>query len=215
MGGQAMGINVILVDDHGVVRAGIRSILEAEPDIEVIGEAADGWRALQAVKDHPEVDVMVLDLAMPRLGGMEVLRRALELKPGLSVLVVSMYGESQYAPALLAQGAAGFICKDDADIELVQAVRTVARGRSFFSRTVERQTEVESVRLPHEGLSPREIQVFMLLIEGRQVSGIAAELGLSKSTVSTYVGFIKSKLGAESIAEIVHYAYRHGLIETP
>lgn len=205
-------IRVILADDHGVVRAGIRTILETEPDVTVVAEADDGWPALAAVDAHPEVDVLVLDLVMPRLGGMEVLRRVRETRPRLAVLVVSMYSESQVGPTLQAQGAAGFLCKDRADEELKTAVRAVARGRGYFSRALERTPASEHGAAPHEILSPREMQVFMLLVEGRPVTAIATELGLTTSTVSTYVGHIKEKLDVESVAGIVRYACQAGLV---
>ena len=157
------------------------------------------------------MDVLVLDLSMPRLSGTEVLRRVLEIRPGLAVLIVSMYGEAQFAAGLLAQGAAGYLSKDRADAEIVDAVRVLARGRIFASRSL--AAERGSNRPPHEALSPREVQVFMLLIEGRTPTDIAAELDLGPSTVSTHIAKIRTKLGVQNIAEIVTYAHRNGLID--
>jgi DNA-binding NarL/FixJ family response regulator len=122
-----------------------------------------------------------------------------------------MYGESQFATALAQQGAAGFVCKDAADRELTEAVRAVAQGRTHFSHQVLQVLDRDEA-LPHETLTPRELQVFMLLLEGRQTGAIAAELGLGASTVSSHIGKVKEKLGVESVADIVHYAYRHGLL---
>lgn len=205
-------IKVFLVDDHGVVRAGLRHVLCLEPDIQVVGEAADGWKALDLL-GRPElaVDVLVLDLSMPRLSGTEVLRRVLEIRPGLAVLIVSMYGEAQFASGLLAQGAAGYLSKDRADAEIVDAVRALARGRLYAARTL--AAERGANRPAHESLSPREVQVFMLLIEGRTPTDIAAELDLGASTVSTHIAKIRTKLGVQNIAEIVTYAHRNGLID--
>lgn len=204
-------IRLILADDHAVVRAGIRSVLAREPDVAVVAEADDGWRALAAVEAHPEADVLVLDLGMPRLGGMEVLRRIQARGSRLAVLVLSGYGEDQVGAALQAQGAAGFLGKDRAIDHLATAVRAVACGRSFFSHA----SSVGATRglSPQEILSPRELQVFLLLLEGRSVTVIASELGVTISTVSTYVGHIKEKLGVESVAGIVRYACAAGLVE--
>lgn len=207
-------IRLILADDHGVVRAGIRSILEREPDLAVVAEADDGWRALAAVEAHPEADVLVLDLGMPRLGGMEVLRRIQERRSRLAVLVLSAYSESQVGPALRAQGAAGFLCKDRAAEELKTAVRAVACARGYFSHALRHAYGREQGLASHELLSPRELQVFLRLQEGRPVTVIASELGVMPSTVSTYVGNIKEKLGVDSVAGIVRYACTAGVIDS-
>lgn len=205
-------IKVFLVDDHGLIRFGMRELLERSEDVEVVGEAEDGWAALHALVDQEqEVDVVILDLSMPRLSGTELLRRLLDARPGLRVLVVSMYSEEQFGRAVVSLGAAGYLTKDRADRHLLQAVRTVARGRLFITR----DTAVglhEGDGAPHHHLAAREIQVFMLLAEGRQVGDIAAELGVGVSTISTYVGRIRTKLGVDSIAGIVRYAFLHGLI---
>lgn len=206
-------IKLILVDDHSVVRAGLRSVLERELDLKVVAEADDGWGALAAVEDHPEVDVLVLDLVMPRLGGLEVLRRVRERRPRLPVLVLSGYSERQVGPALQVLGAAGFICKNRAIEDLKTAVRVLAGGRRYFSRDGRGDLPAEQALSPSESLSPREQQVFMLLLEGRPVTLIASELGVTASTVSTYVSHIKEKLGVDSIAGIVRYAFMAGLVE--
>ncbi len=210
---EVLMIRLILADDHAVVRAGIRSVLAREPDLAVLAEADDGWRALAAVEAHPEADVLVLDLGMPRLGGMEVLRRIQTRGSRLAVLVLSGYSEDQVGAALQAQGAAGFLCKDRAIEDLTIAVRAVARGCGFFSRPLRRASDVPRGLSPQEILSPRELQVFLLLLEGRSVTVIASELGVTISTVSTYVGHIKDKLGVESVAGIVRYACAAGLVE--
>ena len=203
-------IRVYLVDDHGLVRAGMSSLLGEEADIEVVGQAKGGWQAIRALETSElEVDVVLLDLSMPQLNGTEVLRRLRQLRPEIAVLVVSMYSEKEYGPALMEEGAAGYVCKDQTDAELVLAVRTIASGRSYFSRSTRRKERTE---LPHHQLTPRELQVFLLILDGRQTTDIAAELDLGVSTVSTYIRNIREKLGVESQVEIVHYAHRHGLV---
>lgn len=205
-------IRIILADDHRVVRAGLRCILEREPDMAVVAEADDGWQALAAVGAHPAADLLVLDLVMPRLGGIEVLRRVRETHPRLPVLVLSAYSEQQVGPALRAQGAAGFLCKDRAFEELKTAVRAVAGGRRSFAHAPWRERGPGRDLAPQEILSPRELQVFLLLLEGRTVSLIACELGVMPSTISTYVGNIKEKFGVDSVAGIVRYGCAAGIV---
>lgn len=205
-------IKAILADDYGVVRAGLRCILEREPDITVVAEADDGWRALAAVEAHPEASVLVLDLGLPRLGGMEVLRRLRERRVRPAVLVFSGYCEQQVGPALQSLGAAGFLCKDRGIDELKTAVRAVAAGRSYFARAPAGGPRAEQPLGPIEQLSPREMQVLTLLLDGRSVTAIAAELGVMPSTISTYVANIKEKFGVDSVAGIIRYACAAGLI---
>lgn len=204
-------IRVFLADDHAVVRAGVRHLLTAERDIAVVGEAGDGRRAVQALEDPAfAVDVLVLDLSLPRLNGLEVLERARALRPKLAVLVLSMYPEEQYARRILAAGAAGYLPKSSSE-EIVDAVRAVAAGRLWVSRGV--GLAGADARAPHETFTPREAQVFLLVVSGSAVSDIAAELDLGVSTVSTHLGKIKAKLGVETVAEIVTYAHRVGLVD--
>ncbi len=203
-------IRVFIADDHGVVRAGIRALLAADGAIEVVGEAAEA-DAVVASLERAElpVDVLILDLSLKGANGIDVLRRALALRPRLAVLVHTMYAESQYADRMLAEGAAGYLCKDRSEESLLEAVKTVARGRSFFSR---RPHPGERPAHGHHSLTARELQVFMMLAEGRSVTDVAHALGLGVSTVSTHVGRIREKLGAQTVGEIVAYAHRHGLV---
>lgn len=203
-------IRVFLVDDHALVRAGLAALLNEEPDIEVVGQAQGGWQALRELgRPELQVDVVLLDVSMPQLNGMEVLRRLRKLRPEVEVLVISMYSEQEYGLAFQEEGAAGYLCKDETDQELVQAVRTIHSGRSYFSRKLGKR---EEPALPHHALTPRELQVFLLILDGRQTSDIAAELNLGISTVSTYIKSIREKLNVSGVAEIVHYAHRHGLV---
>lgn len=204
-------IRVYLADDHALFRAGVKMVLAAAGDIEVVGEAGDGRAVLRALGSAElAVDVLLLDLSMPRLNGLETLDQVRVLRPGLGVLVVSMHAEDLYARRVMAAGGAGYLSKGQTERDLVDAVRTVAAGRVFLSRT---HTSSTQGKRPHEDLSAREVQIFMLLITGNSVTDIAAELDLSMSTVSTYVGRMRAKLGVDSVAEIVSYAHREGLLD--
>lgn len=208
-------IRVFLADDHAIVRAGMRHLLQQSNDVRVVGEAADGAAAVDALCDQRVgVDVLVLDLSLPKIDGIETLRRVRAARPDVAILVVSVYPESQYAGQLIELGAAGYLSKDGSEADLVDAVRTVAKGRVFASVGVHprRNSKTEGAAA-HETLSPRELQVFMLLIHGRAVGEIAAELDLGISTVSTHVGKIRAKLGVQTVGEILVYAHRSGLVE--
>lgn len=204
-------IRVFIVDDHGVVRQGVRALLAADDAIEVVGEAADLDAAVAYLRraDRP-VDVLILDLSLKGASGLDLLRRALTLRPGLAVLIHTMHAEAQYADRVAAEGAAGFLCKDDADESLVECVKAVARGRTSFPR---RKQPADRPRTGHESLTPRELQIFLLLGEGQAVSDVARALDLGLSTVSTHVGRIREKLGVQTVGELVAYAHRHGLVE--
>lgn len=202
-------IRVFIADDHGVVRAGVRALLAAEPRLEVVVEAdsVDGVMDFFSRADR-DADVLVLDLSLRGGSSVDVLRRVRVLRPRLAVLVHTMYAESQYAARMRAEGAAGFLCKDRSEDLLVEAVLTVARRDIFF-------TADEPPRGPtggHHDLTARELQVFMMLAAGTSVSEVSHTLGLSMSTVSTHVGRIRAKLGAQTVGEIVAYAHRHGLV---
>jgi len=202
-------IRVLVTDDHGVVRVGVRHVLGLDPEIAVVGECANGPQLLALLEQATFlVDVVLLDLSLPGMHGLEVLRRALRLRPGLAVLVLSMYAEEHYARRALEAGAAGYLSKDRSDRDLLDAIHTAAQGRLFLSRSA---VTLGATKHPHEAFTAREIQVFVLLIEGRTVSEIAAELGLGVSTVSTHLGKIRAKLGVQTVAEVVSYAHRAGL----
>lgn len=202
-------IHVVIVDDHGVVRAGIRALLAEDPSITVVAEASSADEALSLLSraDVP-MDVMVLDLSIKGANGVEVLRRARAQRPKLAVLVHTMYAAAQYEERLRAEGAAGFLCKDRSEEGLLDAVRAVARGEGYF-RGEAAVGERPGVGL--EALTSRELQVFMMLAEGRSVGEVARELGVGMSTVSTHIGRTREKLGVQSVAELIAYAHRHGL----
>lgn len=201
---------VFIADDHGIVRAGIRSLLAADPQLEVVGETDSVEGVLEFLSSANEyADVLVLDLSLKGVNGVEVLRRARALRPRLAVLVHTMYAEAQYAELMRAEGAAGYLCKDHSENFLVDAVRSVARGSKWFTRRAE---PWERPAHGHHSLTTRELQVFMMLAEGRAVSEVAHSLGLGLSTVSTHVARIREKLGVQTVGEIVAYAHRHGLV---
>lgn len=203
-----MPIRVMLVDDHALVRMGMQQLIQGAPDLELVGDFEDGWAALDCLKrQEHQVDVMVCDLSMPRLSGLELLLRALGLRPQLAVLIVSVHSEAEYASMALGHGARGYLSKSCAHLELVDAIRALARGRTYVAAQAHHPAAEA-----HHRLSPRELQIFLLLVEGRSVSEVAAELNVGVSTVSTHVGRMREKLGVETVAEMVHYAYRHGLI---
>jgi two-component system invasion response regulator UvrY len=209
-------IKVLVADDHAVVRRGLVQILTEASDMVVVGEASTGREVLQAVRKH-DYDVLVLDIAMPEGGGLEVLQQLQTLKPDLRVLILSMYPERQYAVRALKTGAAGYLTKESVPDELIAAIRKVARGGKYVSQSLAEQLaselrgEVE--KEPHETLSDREYQVMTLLAAGESIADIATELSLSVKTVSTYRARILDKLNLKSTAEIIRYALEHGLVE--
>jgi two-component system invasion response regulator UvrY len=209
-------IRVLVADDHAVVRRGLMQILAEAPDMVVAGEASTGREVLQAMQKH-DYDVLVLDIAMPEGGGLEVLQQLQTLKPDLRVLILSMYPERQYAVRALKSGAAGYLTKESVPDELIAAIRKVARGGKYVSQSLAEQLtselrgEVE--KEPHETLSDREFQVMTLLAAGKSVTDVAEELSLSVKTVSTYRARILDKLNLKSTAEIIRYALEQGLVE--
>lgn len=210
-------IRVFLADDHEIVLGGLQRLLAETGDMEVVGTATDGRRALQrALREGFAWDVLVLDLSLPRVAGAEVLRRVKAQRPEARVIVLSMYPEEQYAPHLLASGADAYLSKASAPERLLEAIRVVASGDRWSAPAAAKGPTAPgdiATALPHRRLSSREHQVFTLLIEGQRVTDIAAQLDLNTSTVSNHVAAIKAKLDAQSIADIIVYAHRAGLID--
>ncbi len=209
-------IRVFVADDHAVVRRGVLQILAEAPDMVAAGEASTGREVLQAVRQH-DYDVLVLDIAMPDTNGLEVLNQLRTLKPDLRVLILSMYPERQYAVRALKAGAAGYLTKESAPDELIGAIRKVAQGGKYVTQSLAERLAAalggELGKEPHETLSAREYQVLRLLAAGKTVSDIATELSLSVKTVSTYRTRILEKLDLRNTAEIIRYAFEHGLAE--
>jgi DNA-binding NarL/FixJ family response regulator len=208
-------IRVLIADDHAVVRRGLLQILEDEPDLTPIGEASTAGEVLAAVR-RKAVDVLVLDIAMPGGGGLEVLRQLQAIRPELPVLVLSVHAEKQYAARALKVGAAGYLTKDSAPEELVEAIRRVGGGKKYINPSV---AALLAHRLeapheaPHAALSDREFQVMCLLASGNAVGDIAEQLSLSAKTVSTYRARILGKLQLDSTAGIIRYALERDLVD--
>ncbi len=209
-------IRIVIADDHTIVREGLKQLLSAASDLEVVGEARDGHEALALVRER-DFDVLLVDLSMPGKGGMELIRQVKSEKPKLRILVLSMHAERQYAVRAIKAGASGYLTKDSAATQLVSALRKVAAGGALISAEVAEQLALSAMPHaegpPHASLSDREYQVFQLLVAGRAVSDIAQELNLSVKTVSTHKARLLEKMGLANQAELIHYAIRHGLVD--
>ncbi len=210
-------IRLVLADDHAIVREGLKRIVSDVPDMEVVGEAADGTQVMQRVREL-EFDVLVLDLSMPGRSGMELIKLAKSEKPRLRILILSMHQESQYAVRAIKSGASGYLTKESAPAQLEQAIRKIAAGGAFVTPEVAEQLALgampgASEAQPHEALSDREFQVFKLLAAGVSVTDIAAQLKLSVKTVSTHKANLMAKMGLGNASELVRYAVKHGLVD--
>ncbi len=208
-------INVVIADDHSIVRRGFRQIIEETHDLRVVGEAADG-QALLGWLRQGSCDIVVLDLSMPGQNGIELLEELRALYPGLQVLVMSMHAEDQYAVRVLKSGASGYMSKEHAAELLAPALRKIASGGRYVSDTLAEMLAFnlggDTNQAPHETLSNREFQVLVMLAQGKSASAIAADLMISVKTVSTYRSRILEKLGLASNAEMVRYALEKNLI---
>ena len=211
-----MVIQLGLFDDHDIVRAGFRHALEKHADLSVAVEGASGREALAAVRRH-HLDVCLVDMMMPDLSGLDVLRHMKALRPAMGILILSSYSEEQYGLSVLKAGANGFLSKGISPTELLRAVRAAAVGRRYVSSTLADRLAAglsEDIETPlHVKLSAREFQIFIKLVCGRCIVDIAQELFLSAKTVSTYRSRLLKKMHVNSNAELTHYAVRHRLIE--
>ncbi|MBX9963113.1 MAG: response regulator transcription factor [Burkholderiales bacterium] len=208
-------IKVMLADDHAVVRMGFRLLLEGSPDIRVVAEAESGE---DAVRRFAEVkpDVVVLDLSMPGIGGLEALSRILAREPAAKVLVLTAHEDAMHAKRVLKAGALGYLSKRSAAEELIQAIRQVWAGRTFLEPAIAQQLAVQQLtgeRNPVDMLSEKEFKVFLALARGQSVADIAEVMSLSPRTIGTHLYNIKQKLGASNSAELAIVAMRHGLLE--
>jgi two-component system invasion response regulator UvrY len=209
-------IKVVVVDDHAVVREGLKRIISENSGMTVSGEAADGHEALQVIRKDP-CDVVLLDITMPNKSGLDVLKELHAESPRLPVLVLSMHPEDQYAVRVLRAGAAGYVTKESAPAKLVQAIRKVVRGGKYVSPALAEKLVYdlgsETDKAPHEILSDREYQVLCMIASGKTVTNIAEELTLSVKTISTYRVRILEKLKMNNNAEITRYAIKEGLVD--
>lgn len=209
-------IQVLIADDHPVVRRGLKQILAEEPDITVVGEASDAQELLeQTRKQH--CDVVVLDITMPGRGGLDALKELRDQRPKLPVLVLSIHPEDQFGLRVLKAGAAGYMNKESAPDELVKAIRKVFGGGKYLSPSLAEilafDLEHDTKKPPHETLSDREYQVMCLLASGKTVGDVSRELSLSVKTISTYRARILEKMKMETNAELTYYAIKNRLVD--
>ncbi len=209
-------IRVLIVDDHAIVRQGLKRILSETPDMTVAGEAENGAEALKKIREG-EWDVVLLDVSMPGRNGADTLKQILSENRGGKVLILSMYPEDQYAVRLLKAGASGYMTKETAPEELVEAIRKVAQGKKYISPTLAElllnELDGDADKPPHDRLSDREYQVFRMLGSGKTVSEIAASMSLSVKTISTHRSHVLEKMKLKNNAEITLYAIQNGLVD--
>lgn len=212
-------IRILLADDHTILRKGLRLLLEREPDFAVVSEAINGREAVDAVKrDLP--DVVVMDIAMPTMNGIEATKRICEERAKTAVIILSVHSDEAYVLRALKAGARGYLLKDSAEIDLIQAVRAVAAGKAYFSPAVSkiladdyvRQIRDQGVEDPFDLLTARERELLQLIAELKATKEIAELLGLSPHTVDTHRGNLMQKLNIHSIPEVILYAVRRGVI---
>lgn len=212
-------IRIVLADDHTIMRSGLRAVLDRYADMQVVGEAADGREAIQCVEEnHP--DVIVMDVAMPNLNGIEAARQISAKHSGVSIVVLSMHSDEGYVLRALKAGARGYLLKDSAEGDLITAIRAVNDGKAFFSPAISRmlvddymrQLQQRGVEDSYELLTSREREILQLLAEGRSNKDIARMLDLSLYTVETHRSNIMEKLNLHGIPELMLYAIRKGVI---
>ena len=215
-------ISVLLVEDHTVVREGLRALLTAEDDIEVVGEAGNGREAVQSIEKLLP-DVVVIDIAMPLLNGVEATRQILKIAPATRVLILSAHSEDEYVEQVVEAGAVGYLLKQTAANVLVKAIREAHRGRTFFSPSISKrlsdlhERSIGRGRRPRKGLArltSRELEVLQLIAEGLANKETAAQLGISIKTVEKHRQHLMSKLGIHDTAGLTRYAISAGIIET-
>jgi len=209
-------IRVAIVDDHAIVRAGLRQYFSDQVDLKVIGEAANGREALDLVRQG-EVDVLVMDLNMPEQSGVDALASIKARAPALPVLILSGFPETQYATMLMRQGASGYLNKECDPEEIVKAIRTLALGKRYITAGVAElladTLNPGAQKLAHELLSERELQVFLHLARGETIGHLAETLSLSVKTVSTYRTRVLEKIKLETNSDLTYYALKNGLIQ--
>lgn len=208
-------IRIVIADDHTIMREGLKRILDEVEEIEVVGEAVNGFEALAQVRKGG-FDVLLLDLSMPGRSGVDLIRQINDEAPKLPMLILTMHEEEQYAVRSIRAGARGYLTKESAGTQLVVAIHKVASGRPYISEEVAEQLAMESMPahqvFPHQQLSDREFEVFTQLVGGKSISDIALQLHLSAKTVSTHKSRILQKMGVPSLAQLVQYAIAHHLV---
>jgi two-component system, NarL family, response regulator NreC len=212
-------IRILLADDHAIVRDGLRSLLEKQPDMTVSGEAADGREAVHFAEENSP-DVVVMDIAMPNMNGIEATRRIVATRPATGVVILSMHQDESYVLRSLKAGARGYLLKDSLRSDVVEAIRLVAQGRSYLTRKVSRlmqedyirQMERRGVEDSYDLLTDREREILQLIAEGRTNKEVANVLNIGLTTVETHRTHILQKLGLHSVPELILYAVRKGII---
>jgi DNA-binding NarL/FixJ family response regulator len=209
-------MRILIADDHGIVRSGLRLLLDRQSDMEVVAEAADGAEAVElALQERP--DLCILDVGMPRLTGLQATREIKAQAPEMSVLILSMHRDERYLFEALKAGASGYVLKAEADQDLVEASRAVGRGEAFLTNAAERSLIRDwmssSEEGPREPLTPREQEVVKLIAEAHTNTQIAGVLHLSEKTVESHRANVLRKLGMRDRVELVRYAIRRGLVE--
>lgn len=206
---MANKISVLLVDDHNLVRRGFRRMLEDEPDIDVVGEAADGKEAVKLAK-RLRPQVIVMDCAMPEVNGLAATRRILADQPACAILMLSMHSEDTLVRQAMDAGAKGYVLKNAIDLELASAIRRVAAGETVFDSGLARPTSLKGEK--PAGLTARELEILQLIVNGKSNKEIAQDLELSANTVAVHRANIMGTLGIHKTAELVAYAIRNGLV---
>ena len=206
-------LKILLVDDHRVLRTGMKLLLSSQSDMQVVAEASDGKEALEKLENY-EIDLVLMDLSMPVMGGMECLMEIRKRNYPVKVLILTMYSEQQYIKEVMLQGADGYLCKDSVDSELFQASHTVADGERYLGARDAYVLIDSLINEPPElvELSKREREVLALLVHGYSLSVIAEKLYISIKTVSTYKTRLMQKLGCTQKSELVDYALKHNLL---
>ena len=209
-------IRIVVADDHTIVREGLKQLLKAAGDLEVVGEAQNGHEVMERVRAL-EFDLLLLDMSMPGKSGIELIKQVRAEKPKLRILVLSMHEEHQYAVRAIRAGAAGYLTKDSASRQLVEAIRKVASGGAFISAEIAQQLALgampDAKGSLHAALSDREFQIFKLIAEGKSPTDIAERLNLSIKTVSTHKSNILQKMNMSTQAELIRYAITHRLVD--
>jgi two-component system invasion response regulator UvrY len=207
---------VMLVDDHDLVRTGIKRLLEDHPNIEIVGEAVNGEQAIQQVSEY-DPDVVLMDINMPGIGGLEATRKLLQRKPELKVIVLTMHDDDLFPQRFLKAGALGYVTKGAKVEEILQAIHTVTRNKRYLSPAIAQQIALSQVdeeeTSPFDSLSEREMQVLLMMMDGQSISAISERLCLSPKTISTYRTRLYAKLGVQNDIELTRLALLHGVVE--
>ena len=214
-----MSIRVLLADDHGVVRKGLRFLLERQPDVEIVGEAGDGREAVR-LAEATDPDIAIMDIAMPLLNGIEATAQMVKRSPGMGVIILSMHSDEDYLLSALNAGAKGYLLKDSAEVDLIRAIQAVRRGTTFFSPEISKTMLEDYMRFlqqrnlqdSYDLLTDREKEVLQLLAEGKSNKEVATILDVSVYTVDTHRTHLMQKLNLHNTAEIVLYAVRKKII---